>query len=173
MVYNYRHRLVLPVARSVLNIIFSHNDIDKYDICVITKTALENHNLNEISTHPHPMYSVTESSTCHKMLTDYKLLSATKPGLRMGQNSNEDEDKYVDEFVISCANVDDVLFIVLRLKNKKMSPSKTRKETKSKSKSIHYIDEDTISLSDRVLRNHKLRTLIYFEQNIPKRSPAK
>ena len=123
MVYNVTHILVIPVARSVLNIILSHKNIADYDITVITKTGLENHCLNDISMHPHPMYSVTESSTCHKMLKDYKLLSATKPGLITGQNSNEDEHQYVDEFVNSCANVDDVLFIVLRRKDRKKCAS--------------------------------------------------
>ena len=41
MVYNHTYRLVIPVARSVLNIIFSHNKIANYDITVITKTRLE------------------------------------------------------------------------------------------------------------------------------------
>ena len=52
-----------------------------------------------------------------------------------GENSNEGTDKYVDDFVNSFANVDDVLFIVLRGNKcesevRKEGASKKPKETK-------------------------------------------
>jgi len=172
MVCNRTHRLVIPVARSVLNIIFKHDNIAHYDITVITKTGLENHGFTDLKSHPHPMYSATESVACQKMLKDYNLLSATKPGLRMGENSNECEDKFVDDFVNSCANVDDVLFIVLRLKDQRKSEYKKVKEPKSKIPSTRYIDEESTSLLDKILSRHKLRIDTYLGQNVPRQSLA-
>ena len=172
MVCNRTHRLVIPVARSVLNIIFKHDNIAHYDLTVITKTGLENHGYTDLKSHPHPMYSATESVACQKMLKDYNLLSATKPGLRMGENSNECEDEYVDAFVNSCANVDDVLFIVLRLKDQRKSEYRKVKEPKSKIPSTRYIDEESTSILDKILSRHKLRIDTYLGQNVPRQSLA-
>ena len=54
-----------------------------------------------------------------------------------------------------------------------MSASKRPKETRFKSKSTPYIDDETISLLDKLLSQHKLRIFTYFGRNVPKQSPAK
>ena len=165
------------MARSVLNIILGHKNIANYDITVITKTSLESHCLNDIPMHLPPMYSVTESSMCHKMLQKYELLSTTKPEMSKGKNSNKSSDKYVDDFVNSFANVEDILFIVLRGNTygsevRKRYAPKPRKQTKSKSKSTPYIDDKSNSLLEK-LSKHKYRIFAYLGQNVRNESPTK
>ena len=175
MVYNARHRLVISVARSVLKIIFGHKKIANYDITIITKTGLGSPLFNDISMNPHPMYSVTEGSKCHKMLQDYDLSSTQQPNMTKGENSNGGSDKYVRDFVNSFENVEDVLFIVLkgntfRSEVPKKGASKKRKQSKSKSKVTFYTDDESRSLLVKLSR-HQYRISFYLGKNVQKESP--